>query len=378
MAKFELTSGKNLVRLGDREFTQWSQPARDPYSFFWWAEGAGFFEGTYSGSCHPKVLNKKLCDNFGSKIPLRFSAAMWNTFVKSNIPQEAMFAFSRLGYKWKQLDPFLVNMAVDHNHLVQQAVQDNTLNLLPLMLRMNKTPQELKGYFGKGLWKTLASTSKTRMLYLSRYISYNPGWADVRTGILKSCRILDAGSSAAVLAAKLAPTIKDFERVQNTVWDTARMAYRLEEEVNPKWSLKRWEEEHERLIKLTNLGKYSDKPFCEVEVFEEDGYTFTLLNNPAAIGTEGQLMGHCVGSYAHLAKSGDYAVFKVEGDKERATLGLRVSHSLALGSYFNYDQCYGKFNKPVSAGLRDAALKTIGKYNESVRHRNERILGGAD
>lgn len=382
MALHELSSKKNVVLLGDREYRRYFHTSKNYHFFYDWAFSDFDLGSVGERSYHPKNVNKVLHTAFGSKIPMRFSAAIFNTFIRDNIPKEAWFAVTRKGFHWKKFDPGLVNTAVNHNHLVQQAVKDNTLNLLPLMLHHEMDTQELKALYGKGLWKRLASTSKSRMKYLAPLIETDPSWIEVRTGILQEAwpRYFMSGAPdawAGLVAARLAPTIKEYHATQMIVRDTIHMATTQREVVNPKWSLSRWKEEHDRLTKLILINKYSPKPFCDVAVYEEDGYTFTLLNSQMDIAAEGQLMGHCVGSYATRAAADKYAVFKVEG-KERATLGLirfevrypRTKHTEDL----EYDQCYGKFNSGVSSDLVNAAHKVVKRHNDSIRLRDGQPL----
>jgi hypothetical protein len=362
MEKYKLSSDKNRVILGDKSFTEYFNPPKYPYHFWDWAYSAGYdFEDKFDP--HPKAINAHLCKTFGPKIPLRFSAAMYNTFIKDNVPLEAYFAVKRLGYHWKMFDTRLVNVAATKNHLVQQAVRDNTLNVLPLMLRAEKDTQELKAHFGKGLWKKLANTSKTRMTYLAPLVLRNPEWADIRSCILKEAWTFEGGERYTVFAARLAPKAGTFQHTFNLVTDTIKMGDRLKEPVNLKWSYKRLEEEHNRMSRAILLGKFSAKAFTEVVTYhEEEGYTFTLLNSQLDIAQEGKVMGHCVGSYARTAAQGQYAVFKVEGNSERATLGLQNG---AFG--FTFNQCYGKYNSKVSDNLLEAAKKIVKRYNDHIR-----------
>jgi PcfJ-like protein len=377
MAKHELSSDKNKVILGDQEWLRYEATHKSPHMFFDAVRGRFDLPKT---SWHPKEVNKILHENFGSKIPYRFGAAMYNTFIKANLPYETHFAVRGFGLKWKTYIPQLVNEAVTYNYLVQQAVRDNTVNLLPLMLKKKMDTQQLKSLYGKGLWKKLANTSKSRMKYLALVIDHNPEWADIRTCILDEVRGYAGWDDSEILAAKVAPKAGTYRRTHHLIQDTQRMARQLGEEVNRKWSLKRWNEEHDRMTKEVTAKKYSSNDFAEVVVYEEGPYTFTLLTNQRDIAIEGTVMKHCVASYAMAAARGNYAVFKVEG-KERATLGLRKptgmgSTMLGMGLYF--DQCYGQFNSMVSEELREAAYKVVDKHNDYLRLRDGRVSGSGD
>ena len=370
MALYELSSKKNLVLLGDKEFKRFFNYNMHPVTFYDWANYEFDLSSLGEMNHHPKHINKVLHTAFGSKIPMRFSAAMFNTFIRDNAPREAWFALTYTGRHWKRFNSDLVNTAVEHNHLVQQAVKDNTLNLLPLMLHLEKDTQQLKAHFGKGLWKRLASTSKSRMKVLAPLVSEEPAWIEVRTGILAEKPIMY--NPASMIAAKVAPTVDSYRDTYMLVRDTVDMATRLREKVNPHWSFKRWEEEHQRLTKEFLVKSYSSKPFCEVEVYEEDRYTFTLLNSEMDIALEGKTMGHCVGSYAARAAAGQYEVYRVEGQGERATLGVYAN---LYPREHRYDQCYGKYNSGVPKSLILAAHKVVGRRNDSIRLRDGQPLG---
>jgi hypothetical protein len=369
MAKYELSSDKNVVMLGDTKFEKFFNAPKNPYQFLSWANQR-FEVETFS--THPKSINKTLHTAFGSKIPMRFSAAIYNTFIKGNIPLEAYFAVRCNGMHWKSFDPTMVNSAVENNHLVQQAVKDNTLNVLPLMLHKRMDTQQLKAEYGKGLWKKLSNTSKSRMKLLIKVIDSNPEWADIRTWVLKEYKGEPyMQSKSELVAARVAPKAGTYRQTYQLIFDTMRMANHRGETVNPQWSYKRWEEEHNRLTKDFLTKQYSDKTFTEVVVYEEDGYTFTLLNNQLDIATEGKIMRHCVASYTGQAIRGKYAVFRVEGKGERATLGLRSE----IDNVFYLDQCYGKMNSLVSGNIYTAAQKITGRYNDYLRLRDGRAAG---
>ena len=379
MAKHELSSDKNRVILGDKEFHIYQPAPKTYYGFLDFAR-MQHFRFDFQGMPHPKVLNKALHESFGSKIPYRFNAAMYNTFIKANLPYEAYFAVKGTKKYWNTFLPALVTSAVNNNHLVQQAVKDKTLNLLPLMLRKQMDTQQLKALYGKGLWKKLANTSKSRMKLLAPLIDESPEWADMRTCILYEVDGRAGWDGRETIAARVAPKAGTYYATYHLVTDTARMASQVGEEVNPNWSLKRWNEEHDRLTKEIMTKKYSSRDFTEVVTYEEGPYTFTLLTNQRDIAIEGSLMRHCVGSYAMAAERGSYAVFRVEG-KERATLGLRKPSgmgSMALGMGLCFDQCYGQCNARVSDELGVAAHKIVERHNDYLRLRDGRISGSGD
>jgi hypothetical protein len=386
MALYELTSGKDFVKLGDEVFSKYIEVPKNPFSFNQWLKvhvpeySVKFYQG--NDTVLPRVLNKGLHENFGSKITLRLNAALYNTFIKANFPRETYFAMSRAGRRWHTFSPYMVDRALENKHLIDQAVKDKTINLIPLMLEFQEDPQQLRKRFGKGLWKQLAHTSKTRMKLLAPLLRYSTELTSLRTGILPlvSCyptAIMDI-DSCVLTTAKVAPRIKDFEQTLGIVRDTMRMAERAGVEVNHNWSWRRWNEEHDRLSWDVARKGYSEKKFAEDCVFTQGGYTFTLLTSQADIAAEGMQMRHCVASYAHMASQGKYAVFKIDG-KERATLGLTINPKVDEDNpittrilYAMLQQCYGHSNKIISDELRNTLPEIIRMYNDLIRHGDRR------
>ena len=381
MALYELTSGKDFVKLGDKVFSKYEEVPRNPFSFNeWLSHNARDYCVKLWGEkdvVKPRVLNKKLHENFGSKITLRLNAALYNTFIKANFPVETYFAMSRNGRRWNTFSPNMVQTAIKNKHLIDQAVKDNTINLIPLMLEFQEDPQQLRKRFGKGLWKQLAHTSKTRMKLLAPLLIYSTEVTSLRTGILSfvssyHMHTMDI-TGCLLTAAKVAPRIKDFEQTLDIVRDTMRMANRHGTEVNLNWSWRRWKEVHDRMSWEIAMNGYPSTKFAEDCVFTEGGYTFTLLTSQADIAAEGIQMRHCVASYAYRASNGNYNVFKVEG-KERATLGLNTYADGSLG----VDQCYGYCNQRVSSELSSMLKLIVRRYDDTIRHRDERIASGSD
>jgi len=386
MALYELTSGKDFVKLGDKVFSKYIEVPKNPFSFNQWLNlhardySVKFYQG--NDTVLPRVLNKGLHENFGSKITLRLNAALYNTFIKANFPRETYFAISRAGRRWNTFSPHMVDKALRNKHLIDQSVKDRTINLIPLMLEFEEDPQQLRKRFGKGLWKQLAHTSKTRMKHLAPLLRHSTEVTSLRTGILpfvSSYHAHDFDIDFGLLtAAKVAPRIKDFESTLDVVRDTIRMADRAGVEVNHNWSYRRWDEEHDRLSWDVARKGYSEKKFAEHLSFTQNGYTFTLLTSQADIAAEGMQMRHCVASYAFCASKGTYAVFKIEG-KERATLGLNITPTLEVVELkpnrvlqAKLQQCYGPRNQPISSELRDTLPDIVRMYNDTLRLRNGR------
>jgi PcfJ-like protein len=108
---------------------------------------------------------------------------------------------------------------------------------------------------------------------------------------------------------------------------------------------------------------YSGTPFKTTtelpDRFERDGYIFTLLKTGKAMAAEGAEMRHCLSSYVWRAENGNYLAFAVEGNGERATLGLSRS-----GKKWVIDQMRGKRNAKVSGAIMKSCDGLICTLND--------------
>jgi hypothetical protein len=94
---------------------------------------------------------------------------------------------------------------------------------------------------------------------------------------------------------------------------------------------------------------------------EQGGYAFALLDNPKQMAEESMLMRHCIHSYAPEVRAGFYLAFRVEGNSERATVGLRrIRHRWA------FDQVRGKFNAMMSDELTQACREFASQLNRNL------------
>lgn len=94
---------------------------------------------------------------------------------------------------------------------------------------------------------------------------------------------------------------------------------------------------------------------------EQGGYAFTLLASAQQMAEESMLMRHCIHTYAGEVRQDGYLAFRVEGNAERATLGLRrFRHRWA------FDQVRGKFNGLVSDKLTETCRELVSHLNRNV------------
>lgn len=93
----------------------------------------------------------------------------------------------------------------------------------------------------------------------------------------------------------------------------------------------------------------------------KDGYAFSLLTSPEQMAEESIAMQHCIHSYTGEVRRGEYLAYRVEGNGERATLGLDK-----IGEGWAFDQVRGKFNAFMSERLTEACRELAAQLNRNL------------
>lgn len=136
-------------------------------------------------------------------------------------------------------------------------------------------------------------------------------------------------------------------RFRNLLEDSILTALRLGEKINPQWSEKRLQAEHQRHIEMIQLRKIESMDNSPAShVF--DAYDFPegvkWLNTEGEVFREASHMHHCLHSnYWNRIKRGDYVAFAVDHNGEHFTLGCRFN-----GDFCMYDQAHTIYNGSVS------------------------------
>jgi hypothetical protein len=94
---------------------------------------------------------------------------------------------------------------------------------------------------------------------------------------------------------------------------------------------------------------------------EEGGYTFTLLVSPRQLAEESTLMRHCIHSYGGEVRQDRYLAYRIEGNNERATLGIR-----RFRHRWTFDQVRGKFNALMSDELTQICRELAKQLNRNL------------
>ena len=252
---------------------------------------------------------------------------------------------------WRYYNNGLVKQAGESLRHIRQAEADGLLHLVPAIIVFKAPPAEIRGRVGGALWKRIAHNSRTRNERLMRtaWVSEDDDkypdrflrLLDFPSGVLNAVHggfLADDEKIAACITPRKTPLV--FQQTVHIVRDTRNM---LGRDFNPDWSLARMRREHDEASRNLRRGKFSDKPFAEPFTYEAGGFTGTLLTSALEVALEGDTQHHCVGSYANIARCGEYAVIRIEG-KERATAGYRFGKD-----GWRLDQVYGACNALVKA-----------------------------
>lgn len=304
-----------------------------------------------------------------------FNGKMYEAFIKP-IPEQLFTKFCFGSYGKPSMQK--VNEMNGCLHIILEAQSDNNTHLIPLIMKFQKSPQELRRMFGKGVWKRICKNTVSRNAAIAEWLfkrmAYNRDFdesvVDKMKNILDVPTTLLAYSYPSVVLRYLAKHKRGewskknkLRPVVDLLGDTIQMA-NLYGYATPdilKWSERRLREEHERFTKIAYARKYSDVefdwasklPFGEF-CFGE--YTVHPLLNAMDIGQEGLNMHHCVGSYVLQSQYGTYLVLSVRKGGERySTIGMYMAISKQDEFTLQFQQQYMQYNQalPMDDKARD-------------------------
>lgn len=310
-----------------------------------------------------KTWNKFYSEMLGCKFNWRFFGCNYALWIGGKMTQRTGNMLKLEGRHWWHFDHDLVRKAHAVLPYVNEAERDGLYHLIPIIIALGKSPQEIRATIGRGAWRRVANNSVTRNKLIMNAIrrctrkdhdNPLPRLLEIPSGVLREIHTADDDE---IMAARISPKMRgvEFRETLHTVRDTRRML--LPSEFNPEWGYARIREEHERATRALVKRQYSDKKFADEWTFSEGGFSAQLLVSQAEIATEGELQHHCVASYARQAAMGQYAVFKIEG-KERATAGVINGR---------VDQVYRACNEPVSDACKAFSYTLATKHAEHIR-----------
>lgn len=287
-----------------------------------------------------------------------------------------------------------ISSVTEHEELLAQSVKDKTVHLNPLLNITGKTPKELREILGKGLWKQLAKNSYSRNKLLAKELDYLAArglteslkeYAErlnkipstlLRAGVKSRATASIYKNSGIPLTHFLRKT-PEAVKFMHLVSDTKLMLLSLEGGyLNPEWSKRRVEEEHDRLVILQNnrrreviekQNKNMIQDFTtlfNLPTVSDSGFVARPCVSPQQVRDEGSKMNHCVGCYARDCAEGKYIVYSVvRSDGVRSTLGIWVDKLYADTDKpkfkFTVDQHYRSHNRDITEDEFDFANQVV-------------------
>lgn len=276
----------------------------------------------------------------------------------------------------------------------EQVIKDGLINILPYVVIFEKTPEELKELFGRGIWRRLCK----------KHLNYNIHLAGRFTteGCFTRFKSLCRNKLLSYKEVLMVPNFESDEVERFIAWvrknkirtcppkscrvfiewgDLSRMLPylgRKPKERNKLKSLEGLHSFHNEVVEKYNIKKAMEKDTLREKKFpligsltkpiEFEGYTFTRLNSGAELLAEGTAMHHCVGNGSYMEKglSGTSIFLKVEGP-ERATVELfKTLPSLGNnrgGGVFTLSQAYTYNDEYVSEATNKAIRTFIDNFN---------------
>jgi len=318
---------------------------------------------------HPKERNKVVQEALQCSSPVLYK--MFNKMQYKHFVVPYKDFLMKLAYKPGRIDIHALSLIKKHEGILNQSKKDGLWNIMPLIMKTGKTPQEMKKEYGNK-WKVLANNS----LHKNKVVASYPcdgdfaGIAHVPTSLLTST---NTGSSTLSMLNFYTSNCKGYwgndkkiREVSLLLRDTDLLLGQINKMLNFKWSLRRVKEEHDKAVAEINARKFSPEIFesvkeIPVKEFQYSGYTAALLQSPLDIANEGAAMGHCVAGYSNNVRDGEYLVYSITKDGERSsTLGINVmiqrerkgayTHPTGKDTFvkdFSISQHYGKYNRKV-------------------------------
>ncbi len=151
--------------------------------------------------------------------------------------------------------------------------------------------------------------------------------------------------------------------MQRQFHDIVFQALALNKKINPKWSVKRMDEEHIKMTRELMQSDIEEKEQIPIhENYPEFSYPCKLLNTEREVFQEGKEMHHCIyTNYWNKIKQKKYLGISFS-EPERFTLGLRVSEN-----GYVFDQAYLKYDNKISQESQDMINVFLNDPNVQVQ-----------
>ena len=245
--------------------------------------------------------------------------------------------------------------------LIARAQMDGIEHVAPVLLALGCSPADAKKRVGKAVWRKVhhsdLSLNVARANVMIRSRIKLADLVEFPNGALREAlsNVRKTDEDTVIAAGLIARNRTEFREAVMLAHDTMRMGGTPD----PKWSLRRLREEHDRRAMEWARAKSDPTPWSDPWSCEMDGFMFTLLNSAADFSAEGATQRHCVASYSREAKAGKYIVMRIDGP-ERATVRFGGHPVRVL-------EVRGRFNALVSKACAQACDKVCAKYLVSVK-----------
>lgn len=284
----------------------------------------------------------------------------------------------------------------EHEDIAEQCKKDGIENVIPFVVRFGKTPQELKQQFGSATWKKICKNSYSKNRFLALVSMRKPvnieDYIEVPYTLTKFYtvyshknlwkHIKSSGVPMKYFNTSWHASLSNHENsrkakaIVDTFMDTYRMSTRLNQAFNPEWSVRRMQEEHNRLALLQRDFLRKQDPdstrYDSLQKLPEVKYndvTAVPLLTKSEIIAEGEIMRHCVGGYSRSCANGRYVVYSLQRGTERSTLGVS-RFATEKGVTYALSQHYGKSNSGVDdADFLITAKAVIKQLNEANKQK---------
>lgn len=355
----------------------------------------------YRDEASRKVLHEVL----GPSFPRRWNLANLLAFqfpIRARLGSTVYNGDIR-GHRGRGTDDDALRWYWNHLSKYEQVLADGYGRFLPLIRRLHNAGNEpdtqhldtdplgtLREVFGKGLWKRLCAQSPTRVILLSSYMQSRAAteWhgpsereyltvlrelmgvlIEVPTTLLREpwCRV-----RLMVVPETLAEATADIQHLRElakakywkygtdgrmyqdalNTWEFVRERH---PQADPRWSPRRVEEEHDRLVlaqrvehrRLLREERAALTQPVQVPVgamYSHTDYatrlTARLLTTPAEYMEQGNNQQHCVGGYGQSAQEGRLVTYSIERDDKIVSTAMFAHTGQLL-------QHYGKYNAPI-------------------------------
>lgn len=316
---------------------------------------------------------------------------------------------SSLFYQSGRKNDNLYLKVVKNWDLIQEVNNDGLKNILPFIAYLGKTPQQLRNDLGKGLWKKVCANSYSRNILLAQKVNgqriglrQTDNVKPILQGLIEipstALRVKDEPDAfywaARAVGVPLKKAIKglstqgsDIRKMYDLARDTKYMLQTMRLPFSLNWSVRRMKEEHDSAMgaraayyeakRIASDAKYAKELEKAKSVdlskkykttsWEHDEVRVNLLTTFDSVKNEGDLMHHCVGSYAMRVANGDYLVLHIECGSYKSTCGLE-----RIEDGWRFGQHYGVCNDPnVPESHRKAADEAMKSLNKMEKELNE-------